>query len=54
MVIAIKLAHQYDLSVYDGIYLATADQSKTQLISDDEKGHGKIKKVILIKDFKYS
>ena len=49
---SVLLAQEYNLSVYDGIYLATAELSKTLLISDDEKGHGKINNVILLKNFK--
>lgn len=49
---AIAQADKYDLSVYDGIYLACANLSKTALISADVKGHGKIKNVILLKDFR--
>ena len=49
---AITVADKYDLSVYDGIYLACAKFSGTTLISADEKGHGKIEGVILLKDFK--
>ena len=53
VIIAIKLAHQYDLSVYDGIYLACAEQSESILITDDEKGLGKINKVILLKNLEF-
>lgn len=49
---ALKLAEKYDLSVYDGIYLATSEFSKAPLISADEKGHGKVKEVIMLKNFK--
>ena len=49
---AISLAKKYDLSVYDGIYLATSEFSKALLLSADEKGHGKIKEVILLKNLK--
>lgn len=49
---AIRQADKYDLSVYDGIYAACAKFSKTLLISADEKDHGKLKNVILLKDFR--
>jgi predicted nucleic acid-binding protein len=48
--LATKLAHQYDLSVYDGIYLATAQESDTMLISADTKHHGPLPQVILLSD----
>lgn len=48
---AIILAKKYDLSVYDGIYLATSELSRAPLITDDEKGLGKINKVILLKNY---
>jgi len=51
---AIKLAAKYELSVYDGIYIATAEFTSSRLVSDDEKGHGKIKDVILLKDLEFT
>lgn len=50
--ISLKFAKKYDLSVYDGIYLAVSQLSRSPLISDDEKGHGKIKEVLLLKSIK--
>jgi predicted nucleic acid-binding protein len=48
---AVSEASKYNLSVYDGIYSAVALLSRTNLISDDNKGHGKLENVILLKDF---
>lgn len=44
-------ADRYNLSVYDGIYVAVSEFLGNQLLSADEKGHGKIKNVLLLKDF---
>ena len=52
--VSLYFADKYNLSVYDGIYLATSHLSQTPLISDDEKGHGKIKEVVLLKNFNIS
>ena len=46
------LAEKNNLSVYDGLYLAIAHESKTKLISADVKGHGKIREVVLLKNWK--
>ncbi len=48
---SLSLAEKYDLSVYDGLYLAVAHESKTKLISADVKGHGKIGEVVLLENW---
>lgn len=50
---AVEYSQQYQISVYDGIYLAVAKNAGGKLISDNTKHHGKIKdgSVILLKDF---
>ena len=48
---SLSLAEKHDLSVYDGLYLAIAHESKTKLISADVKGHGKIGVVVLLENW---
>ena len=47
---AVRQSSKYNLSVYDGVYVATSYFLENQLLSADEKGHGKIKGVILLKN----
>jgi len=51
---ACHLAEKYELTVYDGLFLALAQEEKCQLISADIKGHGKITdgSVLLLSDYK--
>ncbi len=50
----IKIIHHFSLAAYDALFLALAQEENCQLISDDTKGHGKIKdgSVIMLKDYK--
>ena len=54
---AVKNAYKYDLSVYDGIFLATAQYYRGKLVTDDEKlfnnysNENKDNGVILLKDY---
>ncbi len=54
---AVKNAYKYDLSVYDGIFLATAQHYRGRLITDDEKlfnsysTKSRDNGVILLKDY---
>lgn len=48
---SLSLADKNNLSVYDGLYLAIAHESKTKLISADVKGHGKIREVVLLENW---
>lgn len=50
---AIRLAHQYGITVYDATFVATAYQHHAGLITSNPKHHGKIKDgtVLLLKDY---
>ena len=54
---AVKNAYKYDLSVYDGIFLAADQHYRGRLITDDEKlfnsccSKSKENGVILLKDY---
>jgi predicted nucleic acid-binding protein len=54
---AVKNAYEYNLSVYDGIFLATAQHYRGKLVTDDEKlfknysRKSKDNGVILLKDY---
>ena len=47
---------KYNITSYDALFLAMAKQEKCKLISDDNKGHGKITdgSVIMLKDYTVS
>jgi len=49
-----EISHKYDLTAYDSLYLATAKEENCQLISDDNKGHGKITDgtVLMLENYK--
>lgn len=48
------IAHRYQITAYDALFLATAHEENCQLISDDAKGHGKVTDgtVIMLKHYK--
>ena len=48
-----KLMKQYNLAAYDAYFLALAQYEGYQLISDDQKAHGKIKdrNIIMLEDY---
>lgn len=48
-----KLMKEYDMASYDAYFLALAQYENCQLISDDQKAHGKIKdgSVIMLEDY---
>lgn len=50
---ACHLAEKYELTVYDGLFLALAQEENCQLISADIKDHGKISNgsVLLLSDY---
>lgn len=47
------IANQYQIAAYDALFVATAKIENCQLISADQKGHGKIHdgSVLMLKDF---
>lgn len=55
VVLAAKLAAKYGLSVYDGVYLATAEKTGGAVVSDNVKHHGKVKdgSVVMLEDLKF-
>lgn len=55
VILASKLAAKYGLSVYDGVYLATAEKNGGVVVSDNVKHHGKIKdgSVIMLSDLDF-
>ena len=48
----LKLMERKELAFYDSIFIALAKREKCFLLSADEKHHGKLKNVLLLKDFK--
>lgn len=54
--LASKLAAKYGLSVYDSVYLATAEKAGGVVVSDNVKHHGKIKdgSVIMLADLDFN
>ncbi len=48
------ISYTYNLTAYDSLYVATAQEENCQLISDDRKGHGKITDgtVLMLEDYK--
>lgn len=55
VILAAKLAAKYGLSVYDGVYLATAEKINGVVVSDNVKHHGKVKdgSVIMLEDLDF-
>ncbi|MBI4039039.1 type II toxin-antitoxin system VapC family toxin [Candidatus Daviesbacteria bacterium] len=51
--ITAALMKQYDLTAYDACFLALAEQEGCQLVSDDQKAHGRITngRVIMLEDY---
>lgn len=49
--IAGNLMEQYRLTAYDAYFLALANYEECVLISDDQKAHGKIESVVMLKDY---
>lgn len=49
-----EISYEYNLTAYDSLYVATAQEENCQLISADIKGHGKIKDgtVIMLEDYR--
>lgn len=47
-----KLMNKERLAFYDAAFVALAQREKCFLLSADEKHHGKIKNVLLLKDYK--
>lgn len=49
-----EICYKYGLTAYDSLYLATAYEENCQLISADNKGHGKVidGTVIMLEDYK--
>ena len=43
---------QYNLTSYDAYFLALAQYEKCTLVSDDQKAHGKIDSVMMLKDYR--
>lgn len=52
----INVMNRSSLAAYDALFLAMAREEKCKLISDDIKGHGRIKdgSVVMLKDYKVS
>lgn len=50
---ALRIAHEYGLTVYDAAFVATTYQHDAGLITDNPKHHGKIKdgSVVLLQDY---
>lgn len=48
---AAKLMDEYKLTSYDAYFVALAEYESCTLISDDEKAHGKIEGVLMLKDY---
>jgi len=50
--IGAKLMKKSEVSFYDAAFAALAQKEKCPLLSADEKHHGKLKNVLLLKDYK--
>ena len=47
-----KLMKEYNMAAYDAYFVALAEYEGCTLISDDQKAHGKIDGVMMLKDYR--